>query len=168
MFDRAGHDISMIQKVVGPTAQVLTSARAAGIKIIYLKMGFRPDLSDLGDPDSPNHIFLAGVGETVRAPNGTEGRILVRDTWNTDEVVGQDLPRSNHEATLWLVQGRFGWVSDSDTFIGSELTGIAIQNLGMTPSLVLGSLIGLVAVGLVLLIRRPAPFASRGSAVELA
>jgi ureidoacrylate peracid hydrolase len=206
MFDRAGLDISMIQKVVGPTTHVLTAARAAGITIIYLKAGFRPDLSDLGNPDSPNYMFLGraphGVGEIVRAPNGAEGRILIRDTWNTDivpelephmhdvviykhrfsgfyqtdldailkqlgvkylivtgcttsvcvestvrdamfrdyvcvlladcmaEVVGQDLPRSNHEATLLLVQGRFGWVSDSDTFIQAlpaEAIGTAQQ-----------------------------------------
>lgn len=191
MFDRAGFDISMIQKAVGPTAQVLTSARAAGIKIVYLKMGYRPDLSDLGGPDSPICLFCPGIGEAMRAPDGTEGGILVRDTWNTDivpqlepqvndvviykqrfsgfyqtdldatlkqmgvkhliitgcttsvcvestvrdamfrdylcvlledcmaEVVGQELPRSNHEATLWLIQGRFGWVSDSHEFIKS-------------------------------------------------
>ena len=41
MFDRAGIDISGIQKAVGPTARVLASARKAGIKVIYLKMAFR-------------------------------------------------------------------------------------------------------------------------------
>src|SRR5688500_18061794 len=46
MFDRAGIDISGIQKAVAPTACVLASARQAGIKIIYLKMGYRADLSD--------------------------------------------------------------------------------------------------------------------------
>ena len=40
MFDRAGFDISMIQKAVDPTAQVLASARAAGIKIVYLRWAF--------------------------------------------------------------------------------------------------------------------------------
>jgi ureidoacrylate peracid hydrolase len=191
MFDRAGLDISMIQKVVGPTAQVLASARAAGIKIVYLKAAFQPDLSDLGGPDSPSRMFIPGIGQTVRAPDGAESRILIRDTWNTDivpelepqvndvviyksrfsgfyqtdldatlkqwgtkyliitgcttsvcvestvrdamfrdylcvlladcmaEVVGQELPRSNHEATLWLIQGRFGWVSDSHELIKS-------------------------------------------------
>src|SRR5205085_4142202 len=42
MFDRAGIDISMIQKAVGTTAKVLAEGRKAGIKIIYLKMAFRP------------------------------------------------------------------------------------------------------------------------------
>src|SRR6476469_3961530 len=38
MFDRAGIDISGIQKAIGPTAKVLAAARQAGIMVIYLKM----------------------------------------------------------------------------------------------------------------------------------
>ena len=50
MFDRAGIDISGIQKAVAPTAHVLAIARDAGIRVVYLKMAYQPDLSDLGDP----------------------------------------------------------------------------------------------------------------------
>ena len=86
MFDRAGIDISGIQKAIGPTAKVLVSARQSNIKIVYLKMAFRPDLSDLGSPDSPNRLrhLPFGVGKAIRAPDGRESRILIRDTWNTD------------------------------------------------------------------------------------
>ena len=86
MFDRAGIDISMIRSVLAPTVNVISAARKAGIQVVYLKMGYRPDLSDLGASDSPNrtkHLRMR-VGETVPAPDGTEGRILIRDTWNTD------------------------------------------------------------------------------------
>jgi ureidoacrylate peracid hydrolase len=192
MFDRAGIDISIIQRAVAPTARVLAAGRKAGIKVVYLKMGYRPDLSDMGTPDSPNwraHQQIMHVGTTVRAPNGADSRILVRDTWNTDivselkpepadtviyktrfsgfyqteldnklmamgaryliftgcttsvcvestirdamfrdyspvlladctgEPVGYGLPRSNHDATLLLIQLMLGWVSDSDDFI---------------------------------------------------
>jgi len=88
MFDQAGIDISLIQKAVISTARVLASARQAGIKIVYLKMAFQPDLSDLGSPDSPNRVrhLRFGVGQTVRAPNGTDSRVLIRDTWGTDIV----------------------------------------------------------------------------------
>jgi ureidoacrylate peracid hydrolase len=89
MFDQAGIDISGIQKAVAPTARVLSAARRAGIKIVYLKMGYRPDLSDLGAPDAPNrvrHLEVFGVGQTVKTPDGKEGRVLVRDTWGTDIV----------------------------------------------------------------------------------
>ena len=88
MFDRAGADISGAQKAIAPTAKVLAAARQAGMKIIYLKMGYRPDLSDLGAPDSVNRTrhLKFGVGQKIRAPDGRESRILIRDTWNTDIV----------------------------------------------------------------------------------
>lgn len=191
MFDRAGIDISMIQRVVAPTASVLAAGRKAGMKIVYLKMAYRPDLSDMGTPGSPNWIDHQhfGVGTTVRAPNGAESRILIRDTWNSDiinelkpgpddtviykhrfsgffqteldaklkgngvryliftgcttsvcvestirdamfrdyspvlladctgEPVGYGLPRSNHDASLLLIETLLGWVSSSEEFI---------------------------------------------------
>src|SRR6266478_101116 len=82
MFERAGIDVSLIQAAIAPTARVLESARDQGIKVVYLKMGFRPDLSDAGLPDSPNWIkhLPMGVGEAILAPDGTKGRVLVRDT----------------------------------------------------------------------------------------
>ena len=87
MFQRAGIDISMIQAAVAPTAKVLASARKEGIKIIYLKMAFKPDLSDAGASDSVNlvrHLKIMKVGTKVKSPNGADSRILIRDTWNTD------------------------------------------------------------------------------------
>jgi len=96
MFDRAGFDISIVQRAIPPTAKVLTAARRAGIIIVYLKMGFRPDLSDIGAPGSPNraHLHHVGVGTPMCAPNGTEGRILVRNTWNT-EIVNELQPEAS-------------------------------------------------------------------------
>lgn len=88
MFDRVGVNISMVQKVVGPTRKVLLAAREAGIKIVYLKMGFRADLSDLGDTDSANRVrhLHFGAGQPCTAPDGKQGRFLIRDTWNTDVI----------------------------------------------------------------------------------
>jgi ureidoacrylate peracid hydrolase len=88
MFDRAGVDISGAQKVIAPTARVLAAARLAGIKIVCLKMGYRPDLSDLGATDSVNRTrhLKFGVGQKNQAPDGRESRLLIRDTWDTDIV----------------------------------------------------------------------------------
>jgi ureidoacrylate peracid hydrolase len=89
MFDHAGIDISMIQKVIDPTAKVLAAARQAGIKIIYLKMAFRNDLSDIGSEESVNrvrHLNFMHVGDTISTPDGSKSRILIRDTWGTDIV----------------------------------------------------------------------------------
>jgi ureidoacrylate peracid hydrolase len=105
MLDRVGIPVAMIRQVVAPTARVLNAARQSNIPIIYLKMAFLPDLSDIGAPDSPNwrahHKILLGttirdldVGKKIRAPNGVESRILVRDTWNTD-IVDELKPESS-------------------------------------------------------------------------
>jgi ureidoacrylate peracid hydrolase len=88
LFERAGIDIAPIRAAVGPIVRVVDAAREAGIPIVYLKMGFRPDLSDLGPEHGTNrqrHLFM-GAGEPVEAPDGTPSRVLVRDTWNTDIV----------------------------------------------------------------------------------
>src|SRR5437764_13932561 len=64
IFDRAGIDISNIRHVVSAIAKVLTLARGAGMKIVYLKMGVLPDLSDVVPPDAPARVrhrrFAAG------------------------------------------------------------------------------------------------------------
>jgi len=101
MFDRAGIDISGIQGAIAPTARAIAAAHKAGIRVIYLKMGFRADLSDAGAPDSPNRIKhqCMHVGEVVPAPDGTEGRILIRDTWNTD-IVSELKPHAD-DIAVW-------------------------------------------------------------------
>jgi hypothetical protein len=70
-FARAGRDISSIQRSIAPTSRVLAAARDADMKVIYLKIEFRPDLSDVGPPESKNwHAMHAvGIGESVTAPH---------------------------------------------------------------------------------------------------
>lgn len=129
MFDRAGINISGIQKVVGPTTKVLAAARRAGVKIIYLKMGFRPDLSDLGSPDSPNrvrHLGVFKVGETIRAPDGRESRILIRDTWNTD-IVPELKPQA---ADVVLYKHRFSGFYQTD--LDAKLKQLGIKYIVVT------------------------------------
>lgn len=101
MFDRIGIDVAPIQAAIAPTRRVCVAARAAGVKVVYLKMGFRPDLSDLGAEESVNRVshLRSGVGETVRRPDGREGRILVRDGWGTEIVEGLE-PKPG-DVVLW-------------------------------------------------------------------
>ena len=186
MFDRAGLDVTQIQKVVPPTERLLAATRRADIPTIYLKMAYSGDLSDMGAPASPNrnqHEFL-NVGQDVTSPDGQQSRILVRDTWNTeivdelrprpgDRVIhktrfsgfyeteldavlkemgvtflivagcttsvcvestirdamfrdysavlaadcANEFPRESHDASLDIIQARFGWVSSSEQLI---------------------------------------------------
>ena len=85
LFDHAGVDIACIQKVIPAIARTISVARQAGMNVIYLKMGFRPDLSDMGADDAPNRVrhLHFGVGQPMKTPDGKEGHFLVRDTWGT-------------------------------------------------------------------------------------
>ncbi len=128
MFDLAGIDISGIRKAIAPTAKVLSLARHAGIKIAYLKMAFRPDLSDLGAADSPNrlrHMHL-GVGKSVQAPDGRESRILIRDTWDTD-ILDELTPKADD---LVIYKHRFSGFYQTD--LDSTLRKLGIKHLIIT------------------------------------
>lgn len=183
MFDNAGIDITGIQQAVQPTAAAVEGARRAGIKVIWIKMGFQPDLSDLGAEDVPNGFLFLNFG--------VKDGVLARDHWGTDiveeltpeprepviyktrfsaffrtdldellrsygakhlvitgcttsicvestirdaffrdyhcilledcaaEPMGRNLSRSNHEATVLLVERIFGSVSSSSDFINA-------------------------------------------------
>jgi ureidoacrylate peracid hydrolase len=183
MFDKAGIDITCIQRAVPPTAAAVEAAREAGIRVVWIKMGFQPDLSDLGAEDVPNGFLFLHLG--------VKDGVLARDQWGTDivdelkpedgepviyktrfsafyrtdldellrsynakhliitgcttsicvestirdaffrdyhcilledcaaEPMGRNLSRSNHEATVLLVERIFGSVSTSTDFINA-------------------------------------------------
>jgi ureidoacrylate peracid hydrolase len=196
MFGRGGLPLEGIGAVVEPTRRVLSAARAAKIPVVYLAMQFEADLSNLGPENSVSRTrhLSWGVGETVDAPDGSTGRVLVQDTWNTRiieelapepgdvvvpkhrysgffeteldailrrqgvtsliftgcttsicvestlrdayyrdyacllltdccaEIVGSTEVRTNHDATLMLIEGNFGWTSESVQFTNA-ITG---------------------------------------------
>src|SRR6266480_5405694 len=128
MFDRAGIDISGAQKVIAPIAKVLAAARQAGLKIIYLKMGYRPDLSDLGPNDSVNRIrhLKFGVGQKIQAPDGRESRVLIRDTWDTD-IVPELQPQPND---IVIYKTRFSGFYQTD--LDATLKKLGIKHLIVT------------------------------------
>ncbi len=193
MFGRAGIDLSGIRATIEPTAKVLEAARANDMLVVFLKMAFKPDLSDSGAPTSPNWLkhLPMNVGDETVSPTGAPSRVLVRDTWNTDivdelpidpgdlciykhrfsgffetdldeqlqaqgithliftgcttsvcvestikdamfrdyhcvvledcvqEAIGAGLPRSNHDATLLVIELLVGWISDSTTLLAA-------------------------------------------------
>ncbi len=86
MFALAGIDTSGIRAAVTPTLGVLSSARAAGLPVVYLQMAFREDLSDVVPDEVHPWAKRLNVGMPTTAPDGSPSRVLVRDTWNTDIV----------------------------------------------------------------------------------
>jgi len=140
IFDRAGIDISGIRQAIEPTRKVLDLARSAGIRIVYMKMGYRADLSDLGEENSVNrtrHLYL-GVGQASVAPDGRKGRFLIRDTWNTD-IVAELRPESND---IVLYKHRFSGFFETE--LENILRELRIENLiftGCTTSICVDSTI---------------------------
>ncbi len=126
MFDRAGVNISMIQKVVPANASVINAARQAGIKIIYLRMGYQKDLSDVGIEGSKNrinHVIWMHVGDEITAPNGSKSRILIRDSWGT-EIIPELKPQPED---IVLYKTRFSGFYQTD--LDSKLKDLSITDL---------------------------------------
>ena len=128
MFARAGIDIAPIRAAVEPIARVLADARQAEMPVVYLKMGYRPDLTDLGAPGSPNrerHLAF-GVGSEMRAPDGRRSRVLIRDCWGT-EIVDALEPEPG-DLALWKT--RFSGFHATD--LDATLRGRGVSQLLVT------------------------------------
>jgi ureidoacrylate peracid hydrolase len=91
-------------------------------------MAFRPDLSDLGPSNSKNRInhMRVNVGKIVRAPDGRESRILIRDTWNTD-IVTELTPQPDD---VVVYKNRFSGFFQTD--LDATLTKLGVKHLIVT------------------------------------
>ena len=81
LLDIAGMDISNASRVVQAIGAVLSAARGAGILIVYLQMGYKPDLSNSGGPDSPNWHKELALNVMNRRPE-FKGKLLTEGTWD--------------------------------------------------------------------------------------
>jgi ureidoacrylate peracid hydrolase len=91
MLDLAGADISAAPRVVLLAKRALDTARVAGIPIFYLQMGYRPDLSDSGGPESPNWHKELGIRMMNRQPE-LRGKLVTVGGWDF-EIVSELKPR---------------------------------------------------------------------------
>ena len=85
MLDIAGVDISDAPRVVSSIKTVLDAARKANVPVVYVQMGYKPDLSNSGGPNSPNwHKELAMHLMNCRPE--LKGRLLTEGTWDFEIV----------------------------------------------------------------------------------
>jgi ureidoacrylate peracid hydrolase len=81
MLDIAGVDISGATRVVQSIQKILEAARGARVQVIYMQMGYKPDLSNSGGPDSPNfHKELAM--HLMHCRPELKGKLLTEGTWD--------------------------------------------------------------------------------------
>ncbi|WP_375204280.1 cysteine hydrolase family protein [Hyphococcus sp.] len=85
MLDLAGHDISAAAAVVDINKKIIAAAREAGVKIVYLQVGYKPDLSDAGGPLSPNYHKELSL-RTMRERPELDGKLLIHGTWDWEIV----------------------------------------------------------------------------------
>ena len=81
MLDLAGMDISDAPRVVRSIQDVVAGARRVNIPVVFLQMGYQPDLSDSGGESSPNwHKELALRMMNCRPE--MRGKLLIEGTWD--------------------------------------------------------------------------------------
>jgi ureidoacrylate peracid hydrolase len=80
------------ERTIAGDRRVLEAARRRGIKIIYLRMTYSPDLSDAGGPDSPNYYKESGRAAMARNPE-LAGKFLTRGGWDW-QIIDELKPRS--------------------------------------------------------------------------
>lgn len=85
MLDLAGFDISGASRVVSAIRKVLEAARAAGIPIVYLQMGYKPDLSNGGGSASPNPRKELALC-LMRDQPQWKGKLLTEGSWDFAQV----------------------------------------------------------------------------------
>jgi ureidoacrylate peracid hydrolase len=81
MLDLAGLDISGASRVAQSIRRILDSARRAGVLIVYLQMGYSPDLSNAGGIHSPNYHKELAMHLMKSRPE-LKGKLLTEGTWD--------------------------------------------------------------------------------------
>ncbi|MCJ7605350.1 MAG: cysteine hydrolase [Dehalococcoidales bacterium] len=87
MLDEAG-----TERVIRTDRKIIDACRRRGVRVIYLRMAYKPDLSNAGGPESPNYWKeLALV--TMREHPELEGKFLVTGSWDW-EIIDELRPQA--------------------------------------------------------------------------
>ncbi len=125
LLDLAGVDIAGAAAVIDSIRGIVEAARAAGVPVVYLQMGYQADLSDSGGPESPNwHKELA-----IRMMNcrpELKGRLVTIGTWDFD-IVDALKPRAGD---LVIVKKRYSGFARTE--LDDELRKRGIRYLFFT------------------------------------
>lgn len=113
LLDIAGVDISSAACVVRKIAAVVEAARSAGVSVVYLQMGYKPDQSNSGGPNSPNWHKELGISLMNRRPE-LKGKLITEGTW--DFAIVQELTPRDEDVVV--VKSRYSG------FAGTSLDSI--------------------------------------------
>jgi len=125
MLDIAGVDISGATQVVCSIKGIVEAGRRAGIPIVYLQMGYKPDLSNSGGPGSPNSRKELAMHLMSCRPE-LKGKLLTEGSWDF-EIVEELKPQPQD---IVIVKTRYSGFQG--TTLDSQLRMRGIQFLFLT------------------------------------
>jgi len=126
-FDAVGADLSGVEKIIGTCREIIDAARERGVKIIYLQMGYSPDLSDKGPPESP-YVYKAKVPILLREHPELKDKLYIYGTWGA-EIIEELKPC---QEDIVIKKQRY------DGFVGTNLD-IILRTLGIKYLIFLGT-----------------------------
>lgn len=102
LLDIAGADLSGTPSVIHCIKELLNAARRAGVLVVYLQMGYKPDLSNSGGAGSPNSRKELAMHLMTCRPE-LRGKLLTEGTWDF-EIVDELKPQ---EGDLVVLKTRY-------------------------------------------------------------
>ena len=124
MLDLAGIDVRPARDAIANAALVCEAARAAGVPIVYLTIGYPPDLSTAGGVDSPNPQKELAL-RLMRERPELQGKLLTFGTW--DFAIVDELAPAVGDVVI--VKSRYSGFHGTD--LDSVLRGRGVRNLLM-------------------------------------
>jgi ureidoacrylate peracid hydrolase len=120
-----GIDEARIGPVIAANKRLLAAARAAGVKVVYLQFGYKPDLSDAGGPQSPN-IRKQMLFKLIKERPEVRDKLIIEGTWGF-QIVDDLKPEPGD-----LVVKKPRYSGFAGTNLESLLHGLDIQHLMFT------------------------------------
>jgi ureidoacrylate peracid hydrolase len=109
-FDLIGAlDEARTNRVIQTDKKVIEAARDGGIKVVYLRMAYWPDLSNAGGPESPNYWKELALVQMRQHPE-MKGRFLTVGSWDW-EIIDELKPR---EGDITVDKNRYSGFSNTE------------------------------------------------------
>ncbi len=85
MLDIARVDITDASRVIRTIRSLIAASRQNTVAVVYLRMAYKPDLSDSGGPNSPNFHKELAMTLMCSRPE-LKGKVLTEGTWDAEIV----------------------------------------------------------------------------------
>lgn len=125
MLDLAGVYLADAPRIVRTVRTLLDAARRAGVLIVFVRMAYKPDLTDAGGARSPNCYKEFALRLLAKRPD-LKGKILTEEGW--DGAVVDDLAPRPEE----LVITKTRYSGFAGTTLDAQLRVRSIQYLFFT------------------------------------